>query len=35
MKPNIIIDKSFDFALAIIEFSEELENYKKYVIEKQ
>ena len=35
MKPNIIVDKSFDFALAIVEFTEELENCKKYVIAKQ
>jgi len=35
MKSNIIVEKSFAFALAIIEFSEELENQKKFVIAKQ
>lgn len=34
-KKNVILDKSFEFALAIIEFSEELENQKKFVISKQ
>ena len=34
-KKNVILDKSFEFALAIIEFSEELENKKKFVIAKQ
>ena len=35
MKPNIIVEKSFEFALAVIEFTEELENQKKYVIARQ
>jgi four helix bundle protein len=34
-KKNVILDKSFEFALAIIEFSEELDNLKKFVIAKQ
>ena len=34
-KDNIILKKSFDFALQIIEFSELLEGAKKYVISKQ
>ena len=34
-KRNIILEKSFDFALSIIEFAEELENQKKFVIAKQ
>ncbi|PIV16656.1 MAG: four helix bundle protein [Flavobacteriales bacterium CG03_land_8_20_14_0_80_35_15] len=32
---NEILELSFDFALAIIEFSEVLENKKKYVISRQ
>ena len=34
-KKNIILDKSFEFALAIIEFTELLESDKKYVIARQ
>jgi four helix bundle protein len=34
-KDNIILKKSFDFALQIIEFSEMLEEAKKFVIAKQ
>ena len=34
-KKNIILDKSFEFALAVIEFTEELENKRKFVIAKQ
>lgn len=34
-KPNIIVTKSFELALAIIEYCELLENEKKYVIAKQ
>ncbi len=34
-KKNVILEKSFDFALKIIEFSELLENHKKYVISRQ
>ena len=32
---NIIVEKSFRFALRIIEFSELLEENKKYVIARQ
>jgi four helix bundle protein len=32
---NEIVDVSFDFALAIIEFSEKLDDNKKYVISRQ
>ena len=32
---NEILELSFDFALAIIEFSEVLENKRKYVISRQ
>jgi len=34
-KENIIIDLTFQFALEIIEFSEKLENNKKFVIARQ
>jgi four helix bundle protein len=34
-KPNIILEKSLDFALKIIEYSEILEQKRKYVIAKQ
>ena len=34
-KKNEIVDVSFQFALLIIEYSEELEQQKKYVIAKQ
>ena len=34
-KENVILKKSFDFALQIIEFSEILEDSKKYVIARQ
>jgi len=34
-KKNLIVDLSFEFALKIIEFAEELESLKKYVIAKQ
>jgi four helix bundle protein len=34
-KKNIILDKSLEFALEIIEYSEVLENDKKYVIARQ
>ena len=34
-KENVILRKSFDFALQIIEFSEILEDSKKYVIARQ
>ncbi|GET23951.1 four helix bundle protein [Prolixibacter sp. NT017] len=32
---NVIVEKSVDFALAVIEFSEELEQRNKYVIARQ
>ena len=32
---NVIVEKSFRFALKIIEFSEQLEERKKYVIARQ
>jgi four helix bundle protein len=32
---NVILQKSIDFALAIIDFCEELERQKKYVIARQ
>ena len=32
---NVILEKSFDFALKIIEFTELLETKRKYVIAKQ
>lgn len=34
-KENVILKKSFDFALSIIEFAEKLEEAKKYVISNQ
>lgn len=34
-KNNIIVDKSFQFAIRIIEFCETLEEHKKYVIARQ
>ena len=34
-KPNIIVDLSFNFALEIIEFSELLEENKKFIIARQ
>ena len=34
-KHNIIVDKSFQFALEIVKFVEQLENEKRYVISKQ
>jgi four helix bundle protein len=34
-KKNVILQKSIDFALKIIEYSELLEEHKKYVIAKQ
>jgi four helix bundle protein len=34
-KQNVILDKSFQFALTIIEFCENLETQKKYVIARQ
>ncbi len=34
-KENIIVSKSFDFALKVIEFAEKLEQDKKFVIANQ
>jgi four helix bundle protein len=34
-KPNLIVDKSIDFSLAIISYCEKLDVMKKYVIAKQ
>lgn len=34
-KENVIVDKSVDFSLAIIKFTEVLEQDRKYVIAKQ
>ncbi len=34
-KRNVVLEKSFEFALSIIEFSEKLEQLKKYVIARQ
>ena len=34
-KENIIVQKSFDFSLKIIEYCEQLEELKKYVIARQ
>lgn len=35
MKENIILSKTFDFALKIIEYCEELQKQKKFVISNQ
>ncbi len=34
-RPNVIVDKTFEFALLIVEFAEKLESNKKYVIANQ
>jgi four helix bundle protein len=34
-KENVILSKTFEFALKIVTFSEELEQLKKFVISKQ
>ncbi|MBK8704967.1 MAG: four helix bundle protein [Saprospiraceae bacterium] len=34
-KENLILDLSFEFALAIISYCEELELHRKYIISKQ
>ncbi len=34
-KPNVIVDKTFEFALMIVELAEKLENNRKYVIANQ
>jgi hypothetical protein len=35
LKENIIVNKTFDFALHIISYTEDLVNIKKFVISKQ
>ncbi|MCH2045002.1 MAG: four helix bundle protein [Saprospiraceae bacterium] len=35
MKENIVLTKSFDFSLAIIELYKELQNQKEFIISKQ
>ena len=35
MKRNVILDKSFEFALGIIKYSELLDEHRKYVLAKQ
>jgi len=35
IQKNVIVEKSFAFALQIIEFSEILEEHKKYIIARQ
>lgn len=34
-KPNLIVDKTIDFSLAIISYCEKLETTKKYVVARQ
>lgn len=34
-KPNVIVEKTIDFALSIIEYCEQLEEDKKFVIARQ
>ena len=34
-RPNVIVEKTFEFALLIVEFAEKLESNKKYVIANQ
>ena len=34
-RPNVIVDKTFEFALSIIEFAEELESRRKFVVANQ
>jgi len=34
-KPNVILEKSFQFALKIIEYCEKLEGQKKFVVSNQ
>ena len=34
-KPNLIVDKTIDFSLALISYCEKLEGIKKYVIARQ
>jgi four helix bundle protein len=34
-KPNLIVDKTIEFSIVIIDYCEKLEQSKKYVIAKQ
>jgi four helix bundle protein len=34
-KPNIIVEKTLEFSLTIIDFTEQLEKNKKYIIARQ
>ena len=34
-KPNLIVDKTIDFSLAVIAYCEKLEAIRKYVIARQ
>jgi four helix bundle protein len=34
-KRNVVLEKSFEFALSVIEFSEQLDQQKKYILAKQ
>ncbi len=34
-RPNVIVDKTFEFALLIVEFAEKLESTRKYVVANQ
>jgi len=34
-KPNVIVEKSFQFALKIIEYCEKLEGQKKFIVSNQ
>jgi four helix bundle protein len=34
-RPNVIVDKTFEFALSIIEFAEKLESNRRYVVANQ
>jgi len=34
-KPNVIVDRTFQFALSIVQYAELLESHRKYVIARQ
>ena len=34
-KPNVVLEKSFEFAFQIIQLYQQLQNNKEYVISKQ
>jgi len=34
-RPNVIVDKTFEFALSIIEFAEKLQSIRKHLIANQ